>query len=94
MLAHAEIMVQGIVQGVGFRYFVKKCAQQLNLMGWTRNLPSGEVQTVVEGAREDIEQLYREIQKGPAGAKVEEYSIRWEEATGEFDSFEVRRQER
>lgn len=94
MITRAEIVVHGLVQGVGFRYFVKKHAQRLNLIGWTRNLPSGEVQTIVEGERKDIEQLYEEVQKGPAGANVEEHFIEWGEATGEFDFFEVRRQER
>lgn len=94
MVTRAEIIVQGIVQGVGFRYFVKKHAHRLDLVGWTRNLPSGEVQTVVEGSQENIEHLYREAQKGPTGARVEEHYIQWTEATGEFTSFEVRRQER
>lgn len=90
-MTRADIIVSGLVQGVGFRHFVTKQARRLGLVGWTRNLPSGEVRTVAEGPREKIEELYGELRRGPAGARVSGHDIEWMEATGEFDSFDVRR---
>src|SRR3982751_2540845 len=48
-----RVLVSGRVQGVGFRDFTLRKAQQLRLAGWVRNLPSGEVEAYAEGARED-----------------------------------------
>jgi acylphosphatase len=50
-MVRAEIIAEGFVQGVGFRYFVYRHAQQLGLNGFTRNLFTGEVETVVEGEK-------------------------------------------
>lgn len=90
-MVRAEIVVHGVVQGVGFRYFVQKQAQKLGIVGWTKNLPSGAVQTVVEGSQEEVETLYRLLQVGPAGARVEEHSLVWQRATAEFVAFDIRR---
>ena len=49
MEVRAEIVVNGLVQGVGFRYFVMREAQKLELKGFVKNLYSGEVLTVIEG---------------------------------------------
>ncbi|CUT02300.1 Acylphosphatase, partial [Candidatus Kryptonium thompsonii] len=45
----AHIIVKGLVQGVGFRWFVQKHANHLGLKGWTRNLSNGDVEIEVEG---------------------------------------------
>lgn len=88
----AEILVKGIVQGVGFRYFVQNRARELKLKGYTRNLPSGEeVFTCVEGDKSVIEKFYIHLQKGPISSKVTYHTIDWKEPSGEFDSFEIRR---
>ncbi len=66
---HARI--SGRVQGVGFRWFVREEARRLGLAGWVRNLPTGEVELVAEGAPESLDALARSIGKGPPGARVE-----------------------
>ena len=48
MDAHVQIIVHGMVQGVGFRYFVFREAQQLNLRGYVKNVPTGEVEITAE----------------------------------------------
>ena len=48
-IKRAKIIVNGLVQGIGFRYFVVKHAENLNLKGYTQNLFTGEVLTEVEG---------------------------------------------
>lgn len=88
--ARAEIIANGLVQGVGFRYYVIKHAEALNLKGFTKNLYTGEVQTVVEGPRVLIEDLFLKIKVGPTHASVNSCKIYWQEFNNEFDSFEVR----
>jgi acylphosphatase len=87
----AEIMVNGFVQGVGFRYFVYRNAKALGLKGYTQNLFTGEVLTVVEGNRIMIEELSNKIKIGPSNASVRKHNIIWQESRNEFKDFEIRR---
>jgi acylphosphatase len=66
-----HVRIAGRVQGVGFRWFVREEARRLNLSGWVRNLPSGEVEVCAEGEVASIENLAGAIAKGPPGARVE-----------------------
>jgi acylphosphatase len=86
----AEIVVNGLVQGVGFRYYVVRHAERLGLNGYTQNLYTGEVYTVVEGSKELIEELFGKLKIGPSHAYVKNASIRWRESKNEFTSFEVK----
>ena len=86
----AEIIVNGYVQGVGFRYFVLRNAERLKLKGYTQNLYNGEVYTVVEGGRAIIEELFKIIKIGPSHADVANASINWSEFKNEFTHFEIR----
>jgi acylphosphatase len=87
----AEIIVNGFVQGVGFRYFVYRNAKALGLKGFTKNLFTGEVVTVVEGSRAMIEELSNKIKVGPSNASVRKHNIIWCEPKNEFENFEIRR---
>ena len=87
----AEILARGMVQGVGFRYFVLYNALKLGLKGYTKNLYSGdEVLTVVEGEKFAIEELFKLIRVGPSHSSVESCNIAWKDYKGEFKTFEVR----
>ena len=86
----AEIIAVGLVQGVGFRYFVLRKAQALGLKGFVKNLYSGEVQTVAEGEKANIEDLFLRIKIGPSHASVSKCTIEWQTFKNEFKSFEVR----
>ncbi|MCF8315063.1 MAG: acylphosphatase [Ignavibacteriales bacterium] len=89
-LVRAEILVSGLVQGVGFRYFVITNAERLKLTGFTQNLYSGEVLTVAEGPKNDIDTLFELLKNGPSRAHVTTCKIRLEEYTGEFNNFRVK----
>ncbi len=89
-LIRAEIIASGVVQGVGFRYFVVRKAQALGLKGYVENLYSGEVLTVVEGDKGLIEELYKEIRVGPPHASVSKCIIGWHQYKNEFKNFEVK----
>jgi acylphosphatase len=86
----AEILVNGLVQGVGFRYFVLHEAQNLGLRGYVKNLYTGEVLTEVEGDKSLIEELFKKIKIGPSHASVKNAHIEWDGSKNEFTHFEVR----
>ncbi|HEV2413299.1 MAG TPA: acylphosphatase [Candidatus Dormibacteraeota bacterium] len=82
-------IVHGDVQGVGFRYFVQRKAQQLGLAGWVRNNDNGTVELVAEGNRRELEDLKRIVEEGPRLARVERVETRWSDATGNLGRFEL-----
>jgi acylphosphatase len=86
----AEILVNGLVQGVGFRFFVYREALKLGLVGFTKNLFTGEVLTIAEGEKSLVEELYRKIKVGPSHASVKNCNVDWLEPKNEFNIFEIR----
>jgi acylphosphatase len=63
-------LVSGRVQGVGFRWFVEKVANNLGVRGWTRNLDDGRVEVYAIGSREQLDELSGYLWKGPAMSEV------------------------
>lgn len=88
-LVRVCILVSGRVQGVFFRSRTQDEAQKLGLVGWVRNTPNGEVEIAAEGKRQDLERLVNWCKKGSLFARVENVEVTWENATGEFQSFEI-----
>ena len=90
MEVRAEIVVNGLVQGVGFRYFVMREAQKLGLNGYVKNLYTGEVLTVVEGEKAVVEEMVKKLRVGPMHAAVKSCKVDWQEPGNEFTEFEVK----
>lgn len=63
-------LVSGVVQGVGFRYFVLRKAQALAVGGWVRNLPDGRVEVVADGPVAALEELESALRTGPSHSRV------------------------
>ena len=83
--------VSGVVQGVGFRYFVVDRAAEAEVKGWVRNLRDGRVEIVAEGSRPALEALLVQLRRGPSGGRVDDVAATWEAASGEFRSFALQR---
>lgn len=64
-------LVEGRVQGVGFRWWSKRTADALGLTGTVRNRPDGRVELHAAGPREALEELARRLRRGPAAARVQ-----------------------
>jgi acylphosphatase len=86
----AHIVVQGLVQGVGFRYYVHRQAATFGLLGFTANLIDGSVEIEVEGNRSSIEEFIRLAKVGPRSAQVTNLMIEWKDFHGRYSSFEIR----
>jgi len=82
-------IVQGRVQGVGFRYFAAERASQLRLVGTCRNLRNGDVEVVAEGEEGALEALLASVKCGPRMARVERVHVVWLPVTGEFRAFSI-----
>jgi len=90
MKVRARIRVEGLVQGVFFRYNTQREAHRLGLKGWVRNLPDGSVECVAEGEEERVKELIQWCHHGPPGARVERVRVQWEEYRGDLKGFEIR----
>jgi acylphosphatase len=64
-------LVEGRVQGVGFRWFVHREAAALKLHGWVRNTEDGKVEAVASGSADQLQQLRAILEKGSRGSRVD-----------------------
>ncbi len=65
-----KAQVLGRVQGVGFRYFVKTHADNLNISGYAKNLRNGQVEVIMQGEVGSLEALLAKIKVGPSYSEV------------------------
>ena len=88
----AHAWVKGIVQGVGFRAHVEYAARQIGgLTGWVRNVGYDTVEAIAEGERAKVERFIEWMKEGPRMSRVDESKVEWEDVTGEFQEFGVKR---
>jgi len=79
--------VQGMVQGVGFRWWTRSRALELGLVGSARNLDDGRVAVVAEGDRAACQALLDALGGGGAPGRVDQVVSRWDDARGDLRSF-------
>lgn len=84
-----HIIVKGLVQGVGFRYYAVRQASQLSVKGYVRNLYNGDVEIEAEGDRSLIKEFIKQVKIGPRSAQVKDLKIEWTEYQNRFKGFEV-----
>jgi len=82
--------VYGRVQGVNFRYYTQREANNLGLTGWVANRFDGSVEVVAEGEKSVIQHFLAFLHKGPPSARVDRVEVDWGDAMDEFNSFRVR----
>ena len=66
-----RVLIQGRVQGVGFRAFVEHAALRHGVHGWVRNRRDGGVEAVFAGTPEAVTAVIAACQHGPGGSRVE-----------------------
>jgi acylphosphatase len=90
MNSRAQILVSGMVQGVGFRFFVRRIAVQQKLCGWVKNLATGDVEIEVEGDKGLIFDFIRQLKIGPRLGHVTQMKVSWKQYKGEFKDFKIK----
>ena len=90
MIVARRYLVTGLVQGVGFRYFIEDAGRRDGMTGFIRNLDDGRVEAVVEGDVEAVERLERALRLGPPLARVDAVESEPLPPTGRYVGFEIR----
>lgn len=85
-----HIIVKGKVQGVYFRAYTQKQADKLNLSGFVRNLPNGDVEIVAKGDKPAVQALVTWCHKGPLLARVKQVIANPYQVGEVFEGFEIR----
>jgi acylphosphatase len=86
-----RFLIQGEVQGVGYRFFAQRAAARHQVLGHVRNCSDGTVEVVAEGSAQDVEEFKKDLVTGPQWsrvAQVEETNI---EPSGLYASFRIER---
>jgi acylphosphatase len=86
----AKVLISGLVQGVGFRYFTTDLARNFGITGWVRNLATGDVEVEIEGDKSAVSGFLKELKTGPRHGRIGKFQIEWKEFEGKYDSFQVR----
>ncbi|HEX9036307.1 MAG TPA: acylphosphatase [Ktedonobacterales bacterium] len=85
-----RVSVRGMVQGVGYRAFVRRYARQLGITGFARNLGDGSVEVVAEGPAPQMDTFLSAVKRGSPSGYVDSVDVHRETATGEFTAFQIR----
>jgi acylphosphatase len=84
-----NVVVTGLVQGVGFRWSARRAAERIGVRGWVRNRADGSVELHVEGDEERVAAMLAWLRRGPDGAVIREVEV-VETATEDLERFEIR----
>ena len=87
-MSRAHVIVSGMVQGVGFRYYALREAERAGVSGWVRNRRDGTVEIEAQGEEEALEAFLAAVRRGPAFSvirRMEVAPIPELECAGDFD---------
>lgn len=84
-----KIIIKGMVQGVGFRYYCYKEAASLGLLGYVKNLYNGDVEIEVEGNEGAINEFIKLVQIGPEHSRVTSISVENEKYEKIYTTFSI-----
>jgi acylphosphatase len=85
--ARLTAWVRGRVQGVGFRWWVRRNALELGLLGSAENLVDGRVKVVAEGGRDSLAELLDRLEGPGTPGQVAQVTHRWDPVRGGFSGF-------
>ncbi len=84
-----NMKITGKVQGVGFRYFVLRQAQELGINGWVSNKPNGDVEALAQGEKADLEQFIAKVKEGTTFSRVDNVNLEWMNKGEQYFGFEI-----
>jgi acylphosphatase len=84
-----KIRVEGIVQGVGYRFFTQDKAREYGLKGYVKNAYDGSVEVYAEGETNILNRFIEDLKQGPRMARVEGVDVQWLDAEKEYESFTI-----
>ena len=88
MKKSVRLYIEGVVQGIFFRSFIKENAERHNIKGFTRNLEDGRVEIFLESDVDSVNKMIEICKKGPKHSQIKNIQIKPEKFQG-FKSFKV-----
>ena len=89
-LANVHLVISGYVQGVGYRWFVMRKAEEYDLKGYARNLYNGDVEVEAEGPKFMLVDFAKELRIGPRSAHITDMKIEWGKYEGKYKGFDIK----
>ena len=86
-----KVVVDGHVQGVGFRNHTRRSAIAHDVTGWVRNEDDGTVTMVLQGDHEDVEDVIDDVQEGPQLSTVDTTEQHTVDNPSSHQDFSIRR---
>jgi acylphosphatase len=90
VMSTVHLLIKGKVQGVFYRASAKEVADELQLTGWVKNTSEGDVEAMVTGSNEPLQQFISWCKQGPARAVVNDVQVTFKEEE-QFDTFKIAR---
>ncbi len=91
MLMHEiRCVVSGSVQGVSYRVYVQDSATELELVGWVKNLPDGQVEVLAQGPQDVLKDFVEYLNEGSLRSRVESVSVDWHSVSVTIDDFSIK----
>ena len=84
-----QVLYSGRVQGVGFRYAVRRLATGFEVTGAVRNMPDGRVELLAEGSQDELDAFRQTIRQSELEHFIQQEDLRWGEAENVFRGFEI-----
>lgn len=84
------IKVTGIVQGVGYRFYVQREALNRELTGWVKNKEDGSVEIEVVGSTDLLDDFLKSVKQGPRFSKVEQITVQPLPSSEPYKSFKIK----
>ena len=88
MKKSTRLYIEGIVQGIFFRSFIKENAERYNVKGFTRNLEDGRIEIFIEGDTDSVNKMIEVCKKGPKHSQIKKIQIKPEKFQG-FKDFKI-----
>ena len=88
MKKSVRLYIQGTVQGVFFRNFIKENAEKTDVHGFARNLDDGRIEVFLEGDNEKVDKMVDLCKKGPKHSQIRNIVLKDEKFQG-FKDFKV-----
>lgn len=88
MKKSVRVYIEGIVQGIFFRGFVKENAERYNIKGFVRNLEDGRLEVFLEGDNEDVDKMIELCKKGPKHSDIKNVEVK-PERFQDFKTFKI-----
>lgn len=90
-MKQVHMIVEGTVQGVGFRYSAQEKAKEFNVYGWVKNLDNGSVEIEAEGKDDNVDAYVEAIKHGPSPyAKVSNVLLTETNNENRYETFEIK----